>query len=104
MDSRFPPNPIAYREAGHDVAAWLLTDRPVDSVTILPDIPSVGALVRQHLLGDLDLEYEPDDEIRRNRSRIEDAIRVSLAGAYAQRRHDPSSKWRRGKEEASDLV
>ncbi len=50
------------------------------------------------------MEY--DDEIRQNRNRIDDAIYVSLAGPYAQRRHDPSSKWRRGKDlkEASDLI
>ena len=99
-------NPTAYREAGHAVAAFLLTDCPFDTVTIVPGEPSVGAVARQHLLGELVLEYEPDDEIRRNRNRIEDAIRVSLAGPYAQRRHDPASKWRRGKDlkEASDLI
>src|SRR6267378_2031658 len=103
-------NPTAYREAGHAVAAFLLTDCPFDTVTIVPGEPSVGAVARQHLLDDDDialaLEYGHEDEIRRNRSRIEDAIRVSLAGPYAQRRHDPSSKWRRGKDlkEASDLV
>src|SRR5882762_10896217 len=99
-------NPTAYREAGHAIAAWLLTECPIDTVTILPDKTSIGALAREHLLGELVLEYEPEDEIRRNRNRIEDAIRVSLAGPYAQRRHDPSSKWRRGKDlkEASDLI
>jgi hypothetical protein len=96
----------AYREAGHAVAAWLLTGYPADTVTILPGEPSIGALAREHLLGELDLEYESNDEIRRNRNRIEDAILVSLAGPYAQRRHDPSSKWRRGKDlkEASRLI
>jgi len=103
-------NPTAYREAGHAVAAFLLTDCPFDTVTIVPGEPSVGAVARQHLLDDDDialaLEYGHEDEIRRNRSRIEDAIRVSLAGPYAQRRHDPASKWRRGKDlkEASDLI
>jgi len=103
-------NPTAYREAGHAVAAFLLTDCPFDTVTIVPGEPSVGAVARQHLLDDDDialaLEYGHEDEIRRNRSRIEDTIRVSLAGPYAQRRHDPASKWRRGKDlkEASDLI
>ena len=103
-------NPTAYREAGHAVAAFLLTDCPFDTVTIVPGEPSVGAVARQHLLDDDDialaLEYGHEDEIRRNRNRIEDAIRVSLAGPYAQRRHDPASKWRRGKDlkEASDLI
>ncbi len=79
-------------------------------MTIVPGEPSVGAVARQHLLDDDDialaLEYGHEDEIRRNRNRIEDAIRVSLAGPYAQRRHDPASKWRRGKDlkEASDLI
>jgi hypothetical protein len=103
-------NPTAYREAGHAVAAFLLTDCPFDTVTIVPGEPSVGAVARQHLLDDDDialaLEYGHEDEIRRNRNRIEDAIRVSLAGPYAQRRHDPASKWRRGKDlkEARHLV
>ena len=97
-------NPTAYREAGHAIAALLLTDCPFDTVTIVPGKPSIGALARQHLLGDFILEY--DDEIRQNRNRIDDAILVSLAGPYAQRRHDPSSKWRRGKDlkEVSDLI
>jgi len=45
-------------------------------------------------------------EIPPDRNRIDDAILVSLAGSYAQRRHDPSSKWRRGKDlkEVSDLI
>ena len=94
----------AYREAGHAIAALLLTDCPFDTVTIVPGNPSIGDMARQHLLGEIILEY--DDEIRQNRSRIEDAIYVSLAGPYAQRRHDPSSEWRRGKDrkEASDLL
>ena len=60
----------------------------------------------EHLLGELVLEYEPNDEIRQNRNRIEDANIVSLAGPYAQRRHDASSKWKRGKDlkEASRLI
>jgi hypothetical protein len=103
-------NPTAYREAGHAIAAWLLTDCPFDTVTIVPGEPSIGALVRQRLLDDDDidlaLEYGHQDEIRRNRNRIGDAILVSLAGPYAQRRHAPSSKWRRGKDikEASRLI
>jgi len=99
-------HPTAYREARLRRRALLLTDCPFDTVTIVPDKPSIGALAREHLLGELVLEYEPEDEIRRNRNRIEDAIRVSLAGPYAQRRHDPASKWRRGKDlkEASDLI
>src|SRR5215470_11587884 len=77
---------------------------PFDTVTIVAGEPSVGAMAREHMLGDVILEY--DDEVRQNRNYIEDAILVSLAGPYAQRRHDPSSKWRRGKDlkEASDLV
>jgi hypothetical protein len=96
--------PTAYREAGHAIAALLLTDCPFDTVTIVPGEPSIGTLAREHLIGDLILEY--DDEVRQNRSRIDDAILVSLAGPYAQRRHDPSSKWRRGKDlkEVSDLI
>src|SRR6266404_6649221 len=105
-DQMTESHPTAYREARLRRRALLLTDCPFDTVTIVPDKPSIGALAREHLLGELVLEYEPEDEIRRNRNRIEDAIRVSLAGPYAQRRHDPSSKWRRGKDlkEASDLI
>ena len=97
---------IAYCQAGHAVAARLRTDCPIDTVTIPPGEPSVSALVREHLLGEFDLEHEPDDEIRRIRGHIEDAIFVSLAGPYAQRRHDPSSTWRssEGIKEASDLI
>jgi hypothetical protein len=97
-------NPTAYREAGHAVAALLLTDCPFDTVTIVPGNPSIGDLARQHLLGEIILEY--DDEIRQNRNLIKDAIHVSLAGPYAQRRHDSAFKWRRGRDrrEASDLI
>jgi ATP-dependent Zn protease len=100
----------AYREAGHAIAAWLRTDDPVETVTIAPGEPSIGALVREHLLDDDDielaLEHGHQDEIRRSRNHIEDAIFVSLAGPYAQRRHAPSSKWRRGKDhqQASRLI
>jgi hypothetical protein len=100
----------AYHEAGHAVAAFYKAC-PIKDVSILPGTVSVGKSARKALLSRIGEEefITNEDIIRRNRGRIQDAIFISLAGPFAQRRFDPNSDWNDDREysdfdEVSELI
>jgi hypothetical protein len=89
---------VAYHEAGHAVVARML-GHDVYSVSITSKRDSLGRTswrnpinrrVRQMI------EHGSEVDIDRVRHRIDHAVIVPMAGALAQKRHNPRSNWRYG--------
>jgi hypothetical protein len=90
---------IAYHEAGHAVAAHRL-GYEVMRVSIAPKSGSAGHVSWRNPIKNRSviskLEYGSEADLDRVRHRIDHAIIVSMAGALAQKRHNPRSDWRYG--------
>lgn len=78
--------PIAYHEAGHAIAAWILEHR-VDRVTIEPTVDYLGQAVHPHPLRGMEyFDYSP-----KTQRRAENTVKICLAGVAAQRKYNPRS-------------
>jgi Peptidase family M41 len=88
---------VAYHEAGHAVVAHMLGHQ-VRRVSIAPKSGSEGRVSWRNPIKNPSvrgkLEYGSEADLDRVRYRIDHAIIVSMAGAFAQKRHNPRSGWR----------
>jgi hypothetical protein len=87
---------VAYHEAGHAVVAHML-EYQVRRVSIAPKSDSEGHVswpnpINRSVMSRL--EFGSEAGLDRVRYRIDHAIIVSMAGALAQKRHNPRSRWR----------
>lgn len=90
---------IAYHEAGHAVVAHMLGYQ-VDRVSIAPKVGSAGRMVWRHPTRNRSLrealEVGNEADIDRVRYCVDHELIVDMAGALAQKRHNPRSSWRYG--------
>jgi hypothetical protein len=86
---------VAYHEAGHAVVAHMLGHQ-VRRVSIAPKSGSDGRVSWRNPINRIisKLESGSEADLERVRYRIDHAIIVSMAGAFAQKRHNPRSGWR----------
>jgi hypothetical protein len=88
----------AYHEAGHAVVAHMLGYQ-VLRVSIARKSGSAGHVSWRHPINRSvisQLERGSEADLDKVRHRIDHAIIVSMAGALAQKRHNPRSGWRYG--------
>jgi hypothetical protein len=87
---------VAYHEAGHAVVAHML-EYQVRRASIAPKSGSDGRVSWRNPINPSvmsKLKYGSEADLDRVRYRIDHAIIVSMAGAFAQKRHNPRSGWR----------
>ncbi len=90
----------AYHEAGHAMMAWH-EGLWINEISIVPDDDSSGRILHANPLRGIQLDI---DNSNRARIRAESAIRVALAGAIAQRHHNPHGFRHRHAEADYDLA
>lgn len=87
----------AYHEAGHAVVAHML-EYQVRRVSIAPKCGSDGRVSWRNPIKNRSvrskLEYGSEADLDRVRYLIDHAIIVCMAGAFAQKRHNPRTGWR----------
>jgi hypothetical protein len=88
---------VAYHEAGHAVVARLLGVR-VKHLTIIPGSDFIGAVLYEKIMH----RISPDNENSpRTQRRIENYVRIQLAGHIAQKIHSPRSRYGAGADRGS---
>lgn len=85
----------AYHEAGHAVIAWRNKVRII-SLSIIPEEGLFGKIRHSNPLRGIDIEWDVSTHAR---MRMEKCVKVSLAGAIAQRKFNPKGYRTWGDEE-----